>query len=51
MRTMELVRVRFFFKLGNDDASFWFDEWLRNFKICDKLLVVDIHDIDANVRM
>lgn len=49
-KTRDVIKGGFSFKLGNGKSSFWFTEWLGNFKICDKVLAVDIHDIQTTVR-
>ncbi|XP_057429431.1 uncharacterized protein LOC130722639 [Lotus japonicus] len=49
LKTKEVMQGGFSFKLGNGSSSFWFDEWLGNFKLGAIVPAVDIHDVQLTV--
>ncbi|XP_057432117.1 uncharacterized protein LOC130724865 [Lotus japonicus] len=49
-KARDVIIEGFSYKLGNGSSSFWYDEWLGNYKICDLVPAVDIHDLQLGVR-
>lgn len=50
LKARDVLMDGFSFKLGSGSSSLWYDEWLGNFKLCDLVPVVDIHDLQLTVR-
>ncbi|CAJ2645759.1 unnamed protein product [Trifolium pratense] len=50
MKALLALRDGFEFRLGNDNSSFWFSNWSGTGKLADKVLYVDIHDLEMCVK-
>ncbi|CAJ2637225.1 unnamed protein product [Trifolium pratense] len=50
MKALLALRDGFEFRLGNGNSSFWFSNWSGTGKLADKVLYVDIHDLEMSVK-
>lgn len=50
MKAQCALREGFEFRLGDSGFSFWFTNWLEVGKLAEKVLYVDIHDLDMRVK-
>ncbi|KAJ1416285.1 putative ribonuclease H protein [Sesbania bispinosa] len=50
LKARDLLLQGFRLKVGNGDASFWFDDWSGSGPLCSKVFAVDIHDLNIRVK-
>lgn len=50
IKAWEVLKDGFLMKLGDGDTSFWYKPWLLKESLCEKVWMVDIHDIDLKIK-
>ena len=49
LHAYSVLKDSFRFRVGNGDLSFWYDKWLDVGRLCDKVVFVNIQDVDMKV--
>lgn len=50
MKALDVLQEGFQIKIGDGKTSFWYEPWLLKGPFCERLWVVDIHDIELKIK-